>query len=168
MYFILCELWYFIFHVFKTSFLLIVHSCFLRVLYFFSRLSFGIWHAVEFTKGICNSFSGCDCLAFVVFHSRMNVFFPSRFYALCTFDASKFFQNLLFLSLSFLFFFPCCIFWSSCSYPSICVFSFRGVSPLLNESSDFIVSFTGLFIFVFLRPRHNVSSLCFFFGCCCV
>ena len=39
------------------------------------------------------------------------------------------------------------------------LFSFRGVSPFLNESSDLIVSFTGLFIFVFLRIRHNFSLL---------
>ena len=38
-------------------------------------------------------------------------------------------------------------------------FSLRIVSPLLNETSDLIVSFTGLFLFVILRLRHSISSL---------
>ena len=37
----------------------------LRLLYFFSKLCFGILLAVEFTKDMCISFSGRDCVAFV-------------------------------------------------------------------------------------------------------
>ena len=105
----------------------------------------------------------------VVFHFRDERSFPSRFYSLYTFDAFKLFKSLLFLYLLFCSFSSPAAFYVSHVHLYLFVFfSFRGVSPLLNESSDLFVSFTGLFNFVFLRLRHNISSLCFFNGCCCV
>ena len=75
---------------------------------------------------------------------------------------------------------PLYFFLSLCSFPvSDALFNllaqfflvvfvyFHSVSLLLNEPSDLIVSFIGLFMFIFLRPRHNFGSICFFFGCCC-
>ena len=59
LFFFLCELWDFISHFIKKTFLLGDHSCFqvLMVLFFFSKLLFGIQFAVEFTEDICNNFS---------------------------------------------------------------------------------------------------------------
>ena len=54
---------------------------------------------------------------------------------------------------------PIQFFLTSCSILSVCVLSVRDVSHLLSVAD--------LFIFVFLRLRHSISSLCFFFGCCC-
>ena len=152
-------------------FLLVAHSCFhvLRLLYFCSKLSFGKLLAVEFTKDMCNSFSGCDCLAFVVFTFGMSdpflpdfmhdiLLMPLNSSRICCIFSCRF---VLVLS-NDAFFAPLAQFFQ------FVFFSFRSVSPLLNESSDLMVSFTGLFVFVFLRLRHNIFFLCFFCGCCFV
>ena len=104
-----------------------------------------------------------------LFHFRDKRSFPSRFCAWKTFDASEFLQNPLYTFLSF-----CSSSISDAFFDPLAQFfqlvfvSFRGVSPLLNESSDIIVCSPGFCFFIFLRHPHNFSSLCFFFGCCCV
>ena len=148
-----------------------VLSCFrvVRVLHFFSELIFSIKLAVEFTRDIGTSFPWCDCLAIVIFHFRDERFLSSRFYAWHTFDASEFPPE------------SAVFFWSSRSqtvpdalldplaqFSQLVSVSFRSVSSVLSELSDFIVSFIDLFIFVVLRPRHISCYLCFFLCCCCV
>ena len=99
LYFIFCELWHFIYHVFVTAFLLGV----VRVVYFISKLIFGRKLAVEFTD-ICYSFSWCDCLAFLVFHFLDERAFPFRFNAWSTFDACESSKNRCIFSCRFVLF----------------------------------------------------------------
>ena len=131
LYFNLCELWYFISQVFVIAFLLGVHSYFqvLRVLYFFSKPIFGIQLAVKCTEDIRNSFSGCDCLASVIFHLRDDRSFPSRCCAWknfwCLWIPPE--SAVSFLVVSF-FFCLWCTLWSSCSV-GVCLLSQCSASP---------------------------------------
>ena len=83
LHFILCELWYFIFHIIDMAFSFDVHSCFrvVRVLHFFSELIFSIEIAVEFTEGMAIPFLDVIVSPLSFFAFGMSVFFSSRLYA---------------------------------------------------------------------------------------
>ena len=161
MYFVLHGLWYFIFHVFVAALLLVAHSCFhFSDSCIFLQAEFRHIACCRILKRHLQSFSGCDCLAFVVFTFGMSVLlFPD------------FMHDILLMPLNSSRI--CCIFSCRCvllahlmHFLIILLNSFNlcfspfAVSPLLNESSD-LISFIDLFIDVFLRLRHNISSLCF-------
>ena len=80
-----------------------------------------------------------------------------------TFDASEFLQNPLYFFLSF-----CSLSVSDALFDPLAQFFQFVFFSFLDVSPDLIVSFPGLFIFIFLLPRHNFLSLCVFFCCCCV